>query len=392
MMKKMKKIMFYCPVFYPQNSGYSNAFQNLINAILDNLPNVNITVVTPYPLGENKELKRDNLDVIRLKPIVTIKKLRYFLNQWFHAKMVSKKFKSENYDLLFIETFEHPFFIYFLDSDIYKRTIVRVHSTAETEYTMFHNSLENKIRKFMIKKFLAKKVINIASTNSYHLDFVKKYYLNENIIEIAKKNFFIIPNTIQIKDNLDLNVGEKLKIVTLGRMDRLGVNQKGFTDLIYALKLVNLIDQNIMKKFEITIVGKGDERSKILALAKEFQNITFIEELTHSETINLLKEADVVILPSRYEGMSMFALEALATGNVVIFSKTGGLIDLVDGNGYLFEPQNIESLAEILVKISKLSKDEIIKMKYRSIEIVKEKFAPNIIAKKFNFILNIVGS
>jgi len=386
----MKKVMFYCHVFYPQNSGYSNAFQNLINAILDYSSEIQITVVTPYELGENQELKRDRLEILRLKPRINIRKIRYFLNEYLFAKEVSKKFKLENYNLLFVETFDQSLFINSLDSDIYDKTIIRIHSTNETEYTIFDKSIEYKIRKFIIRNFLSKKIINIASTNSFHIDFAKKYYFDENVIEIGNKNFFIIPNTIKNDyEFIDLNVGDKLKLFILGRMDRLGFNQKGFLDFIYALKL---LDDKVVNRFEITVVGKGNEKSKILSLAKEFHNITFIDELPHLQTISFLKQSDIAVLPSRYEGLSMFALESLATGNAVIFSKTGGLIDLVDGNGFFFEPQNIDSLAEALVKISNLPKDEIIKMKSRSIEIVKEKFIPSIVAKKFNSILNIVGS
>ena len=382
--------MFYCHVFYPQNSGYSNAFQNLINAILDYSSEIQITVVTPYELGENQELKRDRLEILRLKPRINIRKIRYFLNEYLFAKEVSKKFKLENYNLLFVETFDQSLFINSLDSDIYDKTIIRIHSTDETEYTIFDKSIEYKIRKFIIRNFLSKKIINIASTNSFHIDFAKKYYFDENVIEIGNKNFFIIPNTIKNDyEFIDLNVGDKLKLFILGRMDRLGFNQKGFLDFIYALKL---LDDKVVNRFEITVVGKGNEKSKILSLAKEFHNITFIDELPHLQTISFLKQSDIAVLPSRYEGLSMFALESLATGNAVIFSKTGGLIDLVDGNGFFFEPQNIDSLAEALVKISNLPKDEIIKMKSRSIEIVKEKFIPSIVAKKFNSILNIVGS
>jgi len=382
--------MFYCHVFYPQNSGYSNAFQNLINAILDYSSEIQITVVTPYELGENQELKRDRLEILRLKPRINIRKIRYFLNEYLFAKEVSKKFKLENYNLLFVETFDQSLFINSLDSDIYDKTIIRIHSTNETEYTIFDKSIEYKIRKFIIRNFLSKKIINIASTNSFHIDFAKKYYFDENVIEIGNKNFFIIPNTIKNDyEFIDLNVGDKLKLFILGRMDRLGFNQKGFLDFIYALKL---LDDKVVNRFEITVVGKGNEKSKILSLAKEFHNITFIDELPHLQTISFLKQSDIAVLPSRYEGLSMFALESLATGNAVIFSKTGGLIDLVDGNGFFFEPQNIDSLAEALVKISNLPKDEIIKMKSRSIEIVKEKFIPSIVAKKFNSILNIVGS
>jgi len=386
----MKKVMFYCHVFYPQNSGYSNAFQNLINAILDYSSEIQITVVTPYELGENKELERDGLEIVRLKPKINIRKIRYFLNEYLFAREVSKKFKLENYNLLFVETFDQSLFINSLDSDIYDKTIIRIHSTNETEYTIFDKSIGYKIRKFVICNFLSKKVINIASTNSFHIDFAKKYYFDENVIEIGNKNFFIIPNAIK-NDNeiIDLNVGDKLKLFILGRMDRLGFNQKGFLDFIHALKL---LDDKVVNRFEITVVGKGNEKSKILSLAKEFHNITFIDELPHLQTISFLKQSDIVVLPSRYEGLSMFALEGLATGNAVIFSKTGGLIDLVDGNGLFFEPQDIDSLAEALVKISNLPKDEIIKMKSKSIEIVKEKFIPFIVAKKFNSILNIIGS
>jgi len=388
----MIKVMFYCHVFYPQNSGYSNAFQNLINAILDYSSDIHVTVVTPYQLGENKELKRDRLEILRLKPKINIRKIRYFLNEYLFAKEVSKRFKLGNYNLLFIETFDQSLFINSLDSDIYNKTVIRIHSTNETEYTIFNKSLEYRIRKFIIHNFLSKKIINIASTNSFHIGFAKKYYFDENIIEIGNKNFFIIPNTLThdlIHDNesIDLYVGDKLKLFILGRMDKLGFNQKGFLDFIYALRL---LDHEVVNRFEITVVGKGDEKFKILSLSKEFNNITFIDELPHSQTINFLKQSDVVVLPSRYEGLSMFALESLATGNAVIFSKTGGLVDLVDGNGFSYEPQNIDSLADALIKITSLPKDEIIKMKYKSIEIVKDKFAPYIVAKKFYSVLKII--
>jgi glycosyltransferase involved in cell wall biosynthesis len=44
----------------------------------------------------------------------------------------------------------------------------------------------------------------------------------------------------------------------------------------------------------------------------------------------------------------MFALEALANANAVIFSKTGGLIQMVDGNGCLVEPGNAVQLADAI--------------------------------------------
>jgi len=384
----MKKVMFYCHVFYPQSSGYSNAFQNLINAILNTNENLEITVITPFLLDENtSELKRDRLTVVRLQPTIKMRKIRYFLNEYFYAKKVSKKFIDEKYDFLLIETFDQSLFINFLDAKVLEKTAIRVHSTNETEYTFFDKGLAFQLRKFLIKCFLIKKIKWILSTNSYHINFVKKYFYDGNQLNIAETNFFVLPNVVNSLEPKSYHVGEKIKILTLGRMDYLGNNQKGFTDFIYALKL---LPQSVIKQFDIKIVGQGDMRNDLIKLCQKETNIDFIESLTHSEVLAELQNSDVVLLPSRYEGLSMFALEGIATGNACLFSNTGGLIDMLESNGIFFEAQNIESLAEALVKLSNLEVKELERMKKESVELCKRKFSSEVVSKKFNTILNLI--
>jgi glycosyltransferase involved in cell wall biosynthesis len=386
----MKKIMFYCHVFYPENSGYSNAFQNLVNAILDNDKNVEVTVMTPYvlPVGVN-ELTKERLKIVRLLPKVKIKKIRYFFNDYFYAKQVSKKFKNESFELLIIETFDRSLFISFLDSFIYEKMAVRVHATNETEYTFFSNKFEYLLRRFLIKNLIAKRIRWILATSSFHLDFVKKNYFGGNLIDIGDRSFFVLPNTVKTAIPNDFSVKDKVKIFSLGRMDYLGNNQKGFIDFIYALKF---LPKNLLDKFEIKIVGKGDMRKDLVKLCESIENITFIQEMTHKEVIDTLKSSDVVVLPSRYEGLSMFALEGLATGNACLFSRTGGLIDMVDGNGILFEPQNIESIALTLTDLANLDSESLIEMKKKSIDICEEKFSSKVVAEKFQIIFDLIVS
>ncbi len=386
---KEKKLLFYCPVFYPENSGYSNAFQNLIYTVIDNLP-VSITVITPYPLGGENEIKRSGLKIIRLKQKFKAKKIHYLLNQYLWAREILQIIESEKFDLFFIETFEHALVLSLISKKLYDRILVRIHGTNETEYTFFSMSPEHILRRLLIKKVLIRKIKWMLSTNSYHINFAKQYYFSNNQINIGKVNFFILPNTI-FTDNIkitDFSIKKnRLRLVIVGRMDYLGNNQKGFTDFVYALKLLNT---EILEKYEIIVIGKGKMRSYLMSLCKDIENIKFIESLNHNEMISLLIESDVVVLPSRYEGLSMFALEALATGNICIFSHVGGLIDLVDGNGLFFEPQNIESLSMALTKIALKPKEELESMKKRSIEIFKERFAPEVIGNKFSIIYNIV--
>ncbi|EKG91178.1 glycosyl transferases group 1 family protein [Vibrio paracholerae HE-16] len=384
----MKKVMFYCHVFYPQNTGYSNAFQNLINSILDNDLDLEVTVMTPFPLPDGEaELARDRLKIVRLFPKIKIRKIRYFINDYFYAKKVSEKFKNENYDFLIVETFDQAVFINSLDDYVYEKMAVRIHSTNETEYTFFNNKLNCKLRKYLIKNKISKKLKWVLSTNTFHIDFAKRYYFDENLINIGDKSFFTLPNAVNSFFPDDFSVSEKVKIFSLGRMDYLGNNQKGFTDFIYALKL---LPKSVLDKFEIKIVGKGDMRSSLINLCENIDNVTFIEEMSHKEVISTLKSSDVVILPSRYEGLSMFALEGLATGNACLFSKTGGLIDMVDDNGIFFEPQNIESIVSALTDLANLDSKSLIEMKKKSIDICEKKFSSKVVAEKFRTIFDVI--
>lgn len=167
------------------------------------------------------------------------------------------------------------------------------------------------------------------------------------------------------------------------------MNQKGFFDFISALKLLS---KSVLECFEVTIVGSGSEKKRLIDYAGNLANVTFIDHLSHDETLNCLLKSDLVVLPSRYEGLSMFALEGLATGNAVIFSKTGGLVDLVEQNGLFFEPQNIEDLAKSLTVFSQYTDQEIKEMKINSLSIIDKKFSAQVVAGSLMQVINLCSS
>jgi glycosyltransferase involved in cell wall biosynthesis len=132
----------------------------------------------------------------------------------------------------------------------------------------------------------------------------------------------------------------------------------------------------------LTIVGAGNFYSMFHQQVKKYSFVKLIPSLTHQQILSYLQQTDVVLLPSLYEGVSMFALEALAYGNAVIYSKTGGLIDMVDVNGYLIEPSNHRQLAEAILAM--LITTNLHDMKQQSIEIAVNKYSPNIQLTQFN--------
>ena len=66
-------------------------------------------------------------------------------------------------------------------------------------------------------------------------------------------------------------------------------------------------------------------------------------------------------------------MEAMASGLPIVAANAMALPHLVhDGeNGYLFEPGNVDDLADKLTKVLSMSHDEIMKLKLESLKIVE---------------------
>lgn len=384
----MNKILFFCDDFYPNNTGYANAFIGLIDSILNENKDVSIELITTFPLGKCNELKRDNFKIKRIKKI-QIPILGYILTSIYSSIFVNKYFFKNKFDLLFVETFDNVFFLSFLSKKICKNTIVRAHSTSDTEYTFYSKNFKYKFRKFLIKNIISKKIFFFASTNNFHINFIKKKYFQNNLIDIGDKFFFVIPNTLKLEKKnslLEININ-KIKVMILGRMDALGFNQKGFLDFIISL---NLLDDNEISRLDIRIVGSGIKLDYVKQITSKYSNIEFFENLNHKECLNLLHEVDLVILPSRYEGLSMFALESIAFGKICLFSNTGGLVDLIKENGYLFEPQSFLELSISLKKIINLNVNDLMLMKRKSLQLYEEQFSQKQVSEKFHFAFKII--
>ncbi|MER2493230.1 glycosyltransferase family 4 protein [Catenovulum sediminis] len=384
----MRKILIYCHEFFPINSGYSNAFFNLAKALVNQNSNVEVIIATPTS-NAGQEIEYERIQVVRLDSPVKIPKVRYFLNPIFYAKQIEKVVNEKCIDDIIIETFDDFIFLGFLNKHIFKKAIVRIHSTSDTEYAMFFPGLIYKLRKLFIQNYISKKVEWIASTNQYHIDFAKQYYLKDNLYEISKKGFFVIPNTITGSKLPERTNNSKIKMTILGRMNYEGFLQKGFFDFAAALKL---LDNSVLQKFDIQIIGDGPLKNKVKFLLEGVDNVTFVDKLTHEEVLELLVQTDVAVLPSRYEGLSMFALEALYSSCLCLFSNTGGLKDLAceEKNGFFFETQNIEMLASKIKVISELDSSKLEQMKKNSKEHFDNFFSERIVSQKCIQVLDIV--
>jgi glycosyltransferase involved in cell wall biosynthesis len=112
--------------------------------------------------------------------------------------------------------------------------------------------------------------------------------------------------------------------------------QKGLDDLLFALDLL----QHVMPDVRTLIVGAGPLRTELEELARMHKLEDKVRFLGHRDDVpRLFSAADVVVLPSLYEGLPNVVLEAMMCGKPVVATSAPGTTEVVvDGETGLLVP------------------------------------------------------
>jgi glycosyltransferase involved in cell wall biosynthesis len=104
---------------------------------------------------------------------------------------------------------------------------------------------------------------------------------------------------------------------------------------------------------QLLLVGDGPEILKIKELARTLEISKQVHFLgIRSDVPQLLKMADIAVMSSHHEGLSLSGIEAMASGTPLVASKVFGLSTLVHGAGILFahaDPVDLASKIERLL-------------------------------------------
>lgn len=104
--------------------------------------------------------------------------------------------------------------------------------------------------------------------------------------------------------------------------------------------------------YKLCLVGDGERRAEIEELIASLglqQRVRLMG--IRSDVPNILKAADVNLLASHWEGLSLSSVEGMAAGRPFVASDVDGLREVVQGNGILFAEGNHRQLAEILLRL-----------------------------------------
>jgi glycosyltransferase involved in cell wall biosynthesis len=314
----------------------------------------------------------------------------------FENVLRKSKINIENSDL---KSFYNPLHIFRIIPLLKKYDIIHVHLfpalywVALAKWMTFsktklifteHNTTNRRVDKWYFKyfdSFIYSRYTKIVAISGKVNDMLfNKMKINKSKVVLIKNgiNLDTIKNALPIsKTEIDNSLNDNSKIII--QVSRFQP-QKDQKTLIKAMKF-------LPEHLVLLLVGDGELKLSCQELVYQLNlndRVFFLG--LRMDVPQLLKSADMVVLSSHYEGLSLASIEALASGKPFIASNVPGLQEVVVDAGLLFAENNENELAthlnnllndenyynEIVNKCLLKSKEfDINKMVYDEIELYK---------------------
>ncbi|TLU85813.1 MAG: glycosyltransferase family 4 protein [Chlorobium sp.] len=142
-----------------------------------------------------------------------------------------------------------------------------------------------------------------------------------------------------------------------------------------------------IKSVDFLIVGTGSIENKLKALTKQLKISERVRFTGFRQDIpEILSTVDITIMPSPKEGMSMSALESMASGVPVVATTGSGLADVIVNNssGALVPPDNSNELAAGVIRLLQSDYHQAGKAARK---IVEEKFSLQNVVTKYELLI-----
>lgn len=288
---------------------------------------------------------------------------------------VSLNFLNPKFDLIYIHYPSHVSPIILVLSKLVRRRIfVNVHGSDIVP------------EGDMGKKLLPKTITLLKQSNKIIVPstYFKDYVINK--LGVTDSNIEVFPSggvntAIFNLSNSSVNCNKKLKIAYVSRIDY----GKGWDTFISAVNLILLNHDSIRDEIEFSIVGSGSQENIMKELIAKFDlegSIQVKQAMNQTELANFYSDLDCLVFPSKRvgESLGLVGLEAMAMSVPVIGSDNNGIgTYVVDGyNGFTFDPNSSDQLAEKIMLFIKLNSKDISQMKINAYNTAQRYFDTNI--------------
>ena len=114
------------------------------------------------------------------------------------------------------------------------------------------------------------------------------------------------------------------------------------------IRALHLLPNN----YHLLLAGDGERRTMVEDFVEKEQLSQRVHFLGNRKDVDaVLKAANIVVMSSRYEGLSLSSLEGLASGRPVVASDVPGLREIVGNAGILFPQGDAQALAKTILDL-----------------------------------------
>lgn len=291
-------------------------------------------------------------------------------SKWFFIKKIWKTLNDERPNIIYIGGYFHiAYWVALLWAKIYKARVI-----LEMDSNKFDHVREPK--KEFIKKFFIKQ----CDVGMTYGELSKSYFLE---LGMPIKNIIIKPNvssrtlfyTDSSLEKPRCMIHEKY-FIYVGRFSK----EKNLIFLLESFQ--EAFTKTNAEHWGLLLVGSGPQEDELQKYVKvnNIKNVVFSGFVDKKDLVCYYNHATVFVLPSIREPWGLVVNEAMMCGlPVVVSSQCGCSLDLVDGNGYIFDPFNNSQLVSIFIRYM-TNQENILKQRTKSVSIV-ESFTPETAAQ-----------
>jgi glycosyltransferase involved in cell wall biosynthesis len=331
-----------------------------VTVVTSQMPGKELSVPAELPVGAankakvKEDIRAGRLSVVRLETT----RLRFW-GTWWYMQQLKRWFNENRVDLAYVSMLKHDAYVVVGAGQRLGFPVVLrpegAGSTGDVAWQSWGNlgrTIGRRCRR--ANAFVAiSKSIEEELREAWHLGTMRPSRILEVLHPAAKlPRIVAIPNGVPVPERAWQRRPEwraTPRAVFVGRL----APEKGVDTLISAWPSVRAL----YPEARLICLGEGPQRAalegKVRALGLTLGPDQAVElPGTTSDPIEKLREADLFVLPSREEGMSIALLEAMALGIPLVASSIPGnrrvVIDFTHGR--LVPPDNHNLLAKVIIE------------------------------------------
>lgn len=224
---------------------------------------------------------------------------------------------------------------------------------------------------------------------SWNIPFIA---LSDSEVKILKERFhaqkvFSLPNCVDLKDAVLYAKEQNLKsekTLNLGYLGRIEPN-KGINEMLEGC--VKIKETGI--PFKLILAGKEQIEGAFLPRFKQAlgDNFSYVGLVSGKSKCDFLRNLDVLLMPTYFEGLPMSLLECMSYGVVPVITPVGSIPEVVvDGNNGLFiKVKDIDSIVDAIKKVN-YDRNFFNRLSNNARETIFSKFSPQQYISQLNHI------